>query len=147
MLRAGQIGSAGYTSAQQRIRAIKAVASANPQPAEPLSSAIPRLLRFTASLDDDTGLPFALDDCLTLLDWSGPAIHPEKPGSISQDIPPILERLQIELSELICYLARQKSRFYDVIGSQSGTRHLVARLSRHILKGISAANRLFPAPA
>ena len=56
-----------YTSAQQRIREMKAGAPASPQPVEPLSNAIPRLLRFTASLDDDTGLPFALDDYLTLL--------------------------------------------------------------------------------
>jgi len=67
MLHAGQIGPADFTSAQQRIREMKAGASANTQPAEPLSSAIPRLLRFTCSMDNDTGLPFALDDYLTLL--------------------------------------------------------------------------------
>jgi len=139
--------AADYTSAQQRIREIKAGASANPQRAEPLSSAIPRLLRFTTSLDHDTGLPFALDDYLTLLDWSGRAIHPEKPGSIPDDIPPSLERLQIDPSELVRCLARQENGFYQVIGSKSAIRRVVARLGRHFLKGISAANRLFPEPA
>jgi len=36
---------------------------------------------------------------------------------------------------------------FQVIGSQSAIRHVVARLGRHFLKGISAANRLFPEPA
>jgi len=139
--------AADYTSAQQRIREMKTGASANTQRAEPLSSAIPRLLRFTGSMDDNTGLPFALDDYLMLLDWSGRAIHPEKPGSIPDDIPPILKRLQVDAGELVRYLARQDYGFYQVIGRQSAIRRVVARLRRDFHKGISAANRLFPEPA
>jgi len=45
------------------------------------------------------------------------------------------------------YLARQENGFYKVIGRQSAIRRVVARLGRHFLKGISAANRLFPEPA
>ncbi len=42
------------------------------------------------------GLPFQLQDYLNLLDLTGRAIRDDKRGFINNELPPILERLEIE---------------------------------------------------
>ena len=126
-----------FTSIQQRIE------QSNPE-TESLADAIPRLLGFSGRLDDDQGLPFSLEDYLSLVDWSGRAIHPNKSGKISDEIPPILIRLGIAPDELIYRLSKKRHGFYHVVGKASTIRGVLNELGASFLKGISAANRLFP---
>ncbi|MCX2836292.1 hypothetical protein OQJ59_10880 [Microbulbifer thermotolerans] len=42
------------------------------------------------------GLPFQLQDYLDLVDWSGRCLREDKRGAIDKQLPPILERLQID---------------------------------------------------
>jgi len=95
-------------------------------------------------MDDDSGLPFSLDDYLELVDWSGRAIHPDKKGKISDAAPPIVERLGLATKPLLKYLSREERGFHRVIGAAASIRDTSRRLQRGFLKGISAANRLFP---
>lgn len=59
----------------------------------------PALARFTGSFSQldvvEEGIPFELQDYLSLVDWTGRAIRADKHGSINQDLPPIFTRLGI----------------------------------------------------
>ena len=43
-----------------------------------------------------TGIPCAWEDYLNLVDWTGKIVRDDKRGAINQQLPPILERLNIE---------------------------------------------------
>ncbi len=134
-----------YTSIQQRVEELQSVEDESNEITECLSEVIPKLLGFSGVLDDRTGLPLSFKDYLELVDWSGRAIHPDKKGKIFDDLPPILQRLGIEPASLLQYLANQKeARFYNVIGKARLMQIAAIGYGRKFLKGISAANRLFP---
>ncbi len=132
--------SSDFTSIQQRIRS----EPPRTQPIQNLNSAIPKLLGFSGRLDDSRELPFSSSDYLQLVDWSGRAIHPHKRGKIADDLPPILIRLNIEPVHLLRYLNRKERGFVNVIGTTISIQTAAIALGRKFLKGISAANRLFP---
>ncbi len=111
---------------------------------ESLNTVIPRLLGFAGKLDDDSGLPFSLKDYLELVDWSGRAVRADKKGFIPGSMPPILSRLSIAPDPLLRYLSRQENGFCQVTGKAASIRTAVHQLGASFLKGISAANRLFP---
>jgi len=137
--------ASAFTSIQQRIVEVKPPTK---ETQEDKSSTVqlPSLLSFTGKLDDEQGLPYALADYLALVDWSGRAIHPAKRGKIDDKIPPILERLDIDPVELLKYLSREQRDFVHVIGSYQSIQAAAMKLGRKFLKGLSAANRLFPKP-
>jgi len=63
------------------------------------------------------GLPFRLTDYLELVDWSGRMLREDKRGSISGNLPNILDRLHLEPRHW-CYLTRHfESRFKGLVGS------------------------------
>lgn len=130
-----------FTSIQQRIHA------ASPQirpPAQKLSTVIPRLLKFADRMDDHNQLPFTCDDYLQLVDWSGRAIHPNKQSKIAGTLPPILTRLGIQPNPLLRYLNRKERGFVNVIGTRNAIQNAAIAMGRKFLKGLSAADRLFP---
>ena len=122
-----------YTSIQQRIN----------QPVESLDVVIPKLLGFADRLDDDASLPFTFNDYIDLVDWSGRAIHPNKKGKISNHLPSIFNRLNIDVEPFLNYLSR-KQRFNTVIGSPQSIKQAAIEQGRRFFKGITAANRLYP---
>ncbi len=129
-----------FTSIQQRIKQV-----AEP-PQVSLDEEIPRLLGFSGKRYDDLGLPCTLIDYVELVDWSGRAIRSDKIGSIQQDLPPILERLNIDPVHLLRYLNRKEKGFVHAIGTKQAIQAAAFKLGKVFLKGISAANRLFPEP-
>ncbi len=132
-----------FTSIQQRITPSNP--SVNNQPtAISLDDITPKLLHFNSQLDDDRGLPCELNDYLVLVDWSSRAMHPAKHGRINDEAPPILDRLGIDPAHLIRYLNRKEQGFVHVVGVPSSIKAAAGKLGRKFLKGISAANRLFP---
>jgi len=62
---------------------------------------------------------------------------------ISDHLPKILQRLQIEPSALLNYLSHKEDNFHHVIGSKSSIREAAAKLGKKFLQGIAAAERLF----
>lgn len=133
-----------FTSLQQRIQALSPTTGQEAKKdSEDLEAIIPELLDFAGNDHDDSGLPFALDDYLELVDWSGRAIHPAKRGKIPDEAPPILNRLGIRPDRFIKYLARRERGFYVILGTPDSFRQAIASLGRRFFKGISAANRLF----
>ena len=70
--------AADYTSAHQRVQEMICGIGTWTQSPEQPSNAIPRLLQFTGSTDNDTGPPVALDDYRKLYGCGGRAVHPAK---------------------------------------------------------------------
>lgn len=83
-----------FTSIEERTAQIKQTSGTpNHPPAQPC-----HLLPFVGNprADMPKGLPFRVIDYLQLIDWSGRAILENKRGFIPGDLPPMLERLQID---------------------------------------------------
>ena len=57
------------------------------------------LLNFEGGLKntEQSGIIFGLADYIDLVEWTGRAIRDDKRGAISEHLPPILERLNIDI--------------------------------------------------
>ena len=67
--------------------------------------------------DSPKGLPFRLQDYLELVDWTGRALRTDKRGAICADLPPILERLQIDPRYWLYMSEHFESRFKGLVGT------------------------------
>jgi hypothetical protein len=63
------------------------------------------------------GLPFRLQDYLELLDWTGRQIRSDKRGSITQILPPILERLNMDSEHWVYTTQHFESQFKGLVGT------------------------------
>ncbi|WP_133296074.1 hypothetical protein [Zooshikella ganghwensis] len=54
-----------------------------------------------------------------LVDWLGRAIRHDKRSAISEQQPPLLERLNIKQDELLAYVSVKEKRFIDVMGTEN----------------------------
>ena len=63
------------------------------------------------------GLAFNLIDYIELVDWTGRAIRDDKRGAISENAPPILQRLDISSEHWIELSTNFESRFKGIAGS------------------------------
>jgi hypothetical protein len=88
--------SSEYTSIAERIAAAKNSGEGNQTQKDADQPA--HLLSFVGNPRKEMpkGLPFKLTDYLELVDWTGRILREDKRGYIAQEIPPILERLQID---------------------------------------------------
>jgi hypothetical protein len=88
--------SSDYTSIADRIASAKEMGEAQAPDKKPDQPA--HLLPFVGNPRHEMpkGLPFNLTDYLELVDWTGRIIREDKRGTIPQNRPPILERLQID---------------------------------------------------
>ncbi|WP_444935237.1 hypothetical protein ACJJIW_11695 [Microbulbifer sp. JMSA004] len=123
------------TSIQQRVRAV----ISGEQPKE--------LLPFVGGerLNMPKGLPFQLDHYLPLVDWSGRHLDPKKRSAISQNTPPILERLGISAKHWL-YLNRNfESRFKGLVGTAEAVRQACIQLNKRWVHGISDCQRFLSA--
>ena len=133
-----------FTSVQQRIQAI-----CRDDHRENKSTG-PALLSFAGHEHRDAPdeLPFRLDDYLALVDWSGRIVREDKKGAIPEDLPPILERLDIDPDTWLRAIQRgRRLPFHHVIGRPSQMREAAVGCDRQFFKGIQFAEQLFPDPA
>jgi len=145
-----------YTSIQQRVlERDPNIAGGQPQATEKLPEdlreAIGRLMPFSDQMaggqpppDAGRAIPYEIRDYLELVDWSGRAVVEGKRGSISDNLPPILERLKIDPVSYVKFINRsEKSRFGNFIGPVQMMRSLAERFGKSFLKGQTAAAQLF----
>ncbi|MCG5496891.1 transposase [Ectothiorhodospira variabilis] len=64
--------------------------------------------------EEQTGIPFAFEDYLALVDYTGRAIDPKKKGAIANALPPILQRLGLNPEQWL----DQSTRFEAVYRQQ-----------------------------
>jgi len=140
-----------HTSIQRRIRALQAAAEPEApgaqQAFEPNSPVQPpELLAFVGGerQDGPKGLPFHLPDYLELVNWTGQAIREDKRGAISQDLPPILQRLGIDEQAWLRLATQFESSFNTWVGKAEHVQDACRRLGHRKARGISACRLLFP---
>jgi len=104
--------SSDYTSIKERIAtALTATKHNEKQPGH--------LMPFVGNPREEMpkGLPFRLADYLELVDWTGRALRESKRGQIPADLPPILERLQIDPRYWLHMANNFEGRFKGLVGA------------------------------
>jgi len=93
--------------------------------------------------DMPAGLPFRLTDYIELVDWSGRILRDDKKGAISEALPEILQRLQLDARHW-CYLTRHfEHPFKHLVGAAHHVRSACEALGQRWAQGISQCERLF----
>ncbi len=98
---------------------------------------------FDATARTPWAVPFAFDDYLELVDWTGRALRSDKRGHIDARQPRILARLNIDGEQFISYADRLLKAFGTAIGAPQALTSLCARRQTKYLRGIRAARQLF----
>jgi len=88
------------------------------------------------------GLPFPLHDYLELVDWTGRILREDKRGSIAGDLPPILDRLQIDPKYWIYMARRFESRFRGLVGSAYRLKAACTAMGYQRSPGLAACREL-----
>ncbi|MCX2841589.1 hypothetical protein OQJ59_08125 [Microbulbifer thermotolerans] len=87
------------------------------------------------------GLPFQLQDYLELVDWSGRCLREDKRGAIDEQLPPILDRMQINPRHWL-YLNRNfESRFKSLVGAAHSVRSVCEQLGKRWAHGVRDCER------
>jgi len=111
----------------------------------PIDQQPEQLLPFAGNPREDmpAGLPFRLTDYLELVDWSGRILREDKKGAIPEEIPEILQRLQLDARHW-CYLTRHfEQPFKRLVGAAHHVRSVCETLGQRWVQGISQYERLF----
>ena len=129
-----------YTSARRRIQA----AQTNQIPNR-INQQDRLLLPFVGNPRQDMpkGLPFRLTDYLELVDWTGRHLREDKRGAIPENIPPLLQRLNIDTRHWE-YLAKNfESPFKGIVGTAHNVRETCEKLNLKWTHGVRECERLF----
>jgi hypothetical protein len=98
---------------------------------------------FDATSRTPWAIPFAFEDYLELVDWTGRAIRSDKRGQIPAGHPGILDRLGIDPERFIGHSERLLKEFGTAVGAPAAMVSLCARRQTKYLHGIRAARRMF----
>ena len=98
---------------------------------------------FDATGRTEWTIPFAFDDYLELVDWTGRAVHPTKTGSIGASQPKILDRIGIDGAAFITFATRLLKEFGSAVGAPAALIDLCARRQIKYLRGIHMARKIF----
>jgi len=103
------------------------------------------LMPFDATAQTPWAVPFAFEDYLELVDWTGRVLRENKPGYIEGREPKILARLGIDGEQFISYSERLLKAFGTAVGAPASLTNLCARRQAKYLRGIQAARAVFVA--
>ncbi|WMS85872.1 transposase [Pleionea litopenaei] len=125
-----------YTSVKQRVR----------NKDKDSSSRNVKLMKLTQSSNKSHrhGFNVTEADYLELVDYSGQAIRCDKRGYIPSDLPPVLERLNLEPDGFLELMQRDDNiAGLRAVGSPSALTHLLDSLDQRFIKGVGISNRLY----
>ena len=88
------------------------------------------------------GLPFRVEDYLALVDWSGRIIREEKRGAVAENLPPILERLDIEPKHWLFLVTKFECRLKGLVGCSYRLKEAAKQLGYQRTPGLSACKAL-----
>jgi len=130
-----------FTSIQQRITTAQAVHTPNH-----LQQQTKGLMPFAGypRQDSPKGLPFRLTDYLELVDWTGRILRDDKRGAIDANLPPILERLQIEPKHWLFLTQHFESRFKGLVGTAYQLKQVCEKLGYERTPGLKSCQTYFP---
>ena len=142
-----------FTSVQQRIEAWhgrhESVSNdkntPEPDDTNSLEDTIIKLLEFSDDSKDsaENAIPYFTTDYLELVDWSGRAIVEGKKGLISEQLPPILQRLNMQPEQYLAYVRKPKYGFANALGTLDKIKACAEHFEKAFLKGQTAAAALF----
>lgn len=123
-----------FTSVQRRMRC-RAESAGQP----------PELMPFVGEPRSPmpTGLPFCLDDYLSLVDWTGRIVRPDKPGKIPDSLPPILCRMQIEPHAWFALVTGFETSFANLVGRIEHVEKACVTLGQRWARGANNCRKLF----
>ncbi len=83
------------------------------------------------------GLPFRYTDYLELVDWTGRILRNEKKGSIPENTPPILTRLNIDNKHWIALTKDFESPFKTLVGCAHKIRQACEQMGKQWVHGLT----------
>lgn len=89
------------------------------------------------------GLPFHLTDYLELVDWTGRIIREDKRGYIPDNMPDILQRLNLDTKHWLYLSEHFESPFKHLVGAAHSVRQACEETGRQWAQGIRQCERLF----
>lgn len=128
-----------YTSVKLRAETAKTTHSPNHCQQQPS-----RLLPFAGNPHSQMsrGLPFRLTDYLELVDWTGRSIRNDKRGAICGELPPMLERLNIDPRHWLYCSRHFESRFKGLVGTTFALKRACEALGYRRTPGANGARLL-----
>jgi hypothetical protein len=102
-----------------------------------------RLLAVAIHGDEDTGLPFNLQDYLDLLVTSGRAVHPRRRGVIPTATPNLLAALDLDITDWFTTVCELPARFHLFVGAPHQLGVVAARNGWRRVRGHAAERRLY----
>ena len=132
--------SSEYTSIKHRIERARASQLPNRLAQQPSA-----LMPFAGNPREPmpAGLPFRLTDYLELVDWSGRIIRENKKGAIPEDLPDILQRLNLDARHWLYLTQNFEHPFKHLVGTAHNIRSACETLGKCWAHGISQCERLF----
>ena len=94
--------------------------------------------------DSPKGLPLRLTDYLELVDWTGRILREDKRGAIDENLPPILERLNIEAKHWLFLTQHFESRFKGLVGTAYQLKRVCEKLGYQRVPGMKSCKTYFP---
>ena len=135
-----------YTSLQDRL----GITPKEPPQPEELQTDPDRpqaeLMSFAGVINETTPanvLPHNFADYVALVDWTGRAMREDKRGYIPDNLPPILQRLNIEPEQWLKATKGIERHFVHAIGPVASLEQLCQRLKKRWLHGTSACKALY----
>ena len=110
---------------------------------EVVAAQCPPLLKFNDSGKDDDLLPFTLVDYMELVDWTARNVRADKSSAMSEDAPPLLERMGIEAGTFAMQMRGEGGKFPLFMGAYHCLQHTALRLGRRCIQGSGTARQLF----
>lgn len=132
-IRAGittRIDRSGYTSIQQRIKAMKQDIVSLNKPLTPLHGTLIACL------------PWRLGDYIELVEWTGKQVRPDKRGAIPKNAPSVLKRLHLSDKRWTTQVKGIGSRYWRVVGDVDDLLEKARQLNQRWLKGLGTAMAL-----
>ena len=130
-----------FTSIQQRIA--KAQTAQNPNHLQQQTKGLMPFAGYPRQ-DSPKGLPFRLTDYLELVDWTGRILREDKRGAIDENLPPILERLNIEAKHWLFLTQHFESRFKGLVGTAYQLKRICEKLGYQRAPGLKNCQTYFP---
>jgi hypothetical protein len=109
---------------------------------EPGSTPGSPTLRGQSSPGHAQGVTLQTHGYLELVDWTGRIIREDKRGHIAQDLPPILERLQIDPKHWLFMTNHFESQFKGLVGAAYALKQACQNLGYQRSPGLSASKLL-----
>ena len=107
------------------------------------AQAVPLLSFCAPESNGGASIPFRLEDYLTLVDWSGRVVRADKCGAIDADLPPILQRLNIDARAWRETMRPRGNVFGRAVGRLDRLKRHAKALGQSWIRGLSAAQRLY----